>query len=207
MVGFKGYFQQFSHPVVVLGTGEAIDTKSKAHVFGLDYIGAEDPIPKGKNIAIVPVGEGLPVVVMHPVHTRGNQYPPERPIQPAGQTDVRVVELGHQNRQGLVQIEQPYGRPSNPDGQQRACGPEYTFSWMMPVGGGGVDAGVTVVYKVKLPHPFYLMQHPVDEPSANEIQNHQPDYQVQPERYVDIVQQATLAAGCIATSLGDHVGE
>lgn len=107
------------------------------------------------------------------MHDGGNNDPGQRIVQPPGQENIGVVELGKQYWQKLVQENQPHRGTCKYYGKKSKYGPENAFYGMVPVRRSGVHPGIRVMDQVKFPHPFYLMLDPVDQPGADEVKDHQ----------------------------------
>jgi hypothetical protein len=136
---------------------------------------SEEPVPDGKDIAVVGVRQRPPVVVMYLVHVRGDEDPGQRIVQSFWEGDIRMVELRKKGRQRLIEKDQPDRRAGNDHGNEREQRPKDTFPRMMPVGGGGVHPGVAMMNEVKFPEPFYLVMNPVDKPGADKVEHQQAD--------------------------------
>ena len=147
-------------------------------------VGAEKAVPDGKNIAIIGVGVGQNVVVVYAVHTGCNEYPAEGPVEPGGELYVGVVELRERGRHRLVEHDDPPGRAGHYGAEGGKHKTEHAFARVVPVGRGGVDVRVGVVYEVETPHPAHFVLGPVYEVRADQVEQQQAEYHKEPQRHI-----------------------
>jgi hypothetical protein len=93
----KRYFHQFSHPVVFFLLHINVNPVPEAVYIFYMGIGSKQPVPDRKNISIVGVCVWLDIMMVNLMHIRRNDYPAQDIVQPQGQGDVGVVELGEQD--------------------------------------------------------------------------------------------------------------
>lgn len=124
---------------------------------------AKQAIPNRENITVIRVGIRQYVMVVYPVHSRRDNDPAQRIIQPLGDQDVGMVELGKHQRKRLIHKNQTDRRSTYDDAKRGKYESENAFSRVVPVGSGRIHVRIRMVYQVESPHPFYAVFHPVDK--------------------------------------------
>src|SRR5690606_18894405 len=92
---FIFYKRKFELIQQVFIGGIVKNIQSVAECAGVNiYKGSKYFIPKRKNIGVIGIGQGLLVMMVHLVHIGRNKYPRNRPVDPFGNFDICMVEVG-----------------------------------------------------------------------------------------------------------------
>lgn len=118
-----------------------------------------------------------------------------------------MVELGKQNRAGLIKHYETDGSACNKDGQGGKHGPENTFARVMAQRCGSIDVRIRVMHDVKLPHPFHFVFNKMNEVSTDEVEQHETPNQMQPVGQFYQIQDTEMPLGSEIACLHQQHGK
>ena len=151
---------------MLLWIGMCVNAKHQLVVvhFG---IGAKQAIPNGENIAKIRIRVGQYIMMVHPVHRRGNDEPTQPGVEPFWELDIGMAELGKHHGKRLIHEYQANRRAHQNDTQDGEHEAENTLPRMVAIGRAGIHIRIGMVNQMEAPHPAYAVFHPMDEIGAN----------------------------------------